>query len=412
MCFTYFYCFVIIGWPLSQSKDDAVFSSKNDRFDLEKSNWMECIPDGTKFFALSIPGTHDSGSYDAQIIPAVRTQAMKWSVQFHMGIRAFDIRILYSIKKDLFTMHHGFMQVNSMENFLKEARDFLNAHPSEAFVFRLKQEFKDLRAHLAKDEEQLNINMKARMGRYVEEYSEYFFKPSDSQFTIGEVRRKMIILSDNRYFDDFGLPYTICQTQDKWQVSVFSLYDKWTRIKSHMQTALTGEPGQCFMNYLSAAVKILPLDAASGKILGFKLWTGHYYPSAKYPEFPHSKCHIFKQCVYFGGMNAMTRNYLKADITTMQLDSERAYGIFYSDFADNTLVDAILKSNARLRGVFSNPADLADPKKNFAHMCHGTSPQKAPTRKGLFKIFRMSRSELTEEAKSLHRKVMGLFGRP
>ena len=375
MCFLYLGFLAIIGLPFSESRDDAVFSSASDNFDLGKSKWMECIPDGTKFFDISIPGTHDSGSYDFTIVPTVRTQAMKWSVQFKMGIRAFDIRILYSTSDDLFTLHHGFKQVNTMKKFLKKAIEFLDANPSEAFIFRMREEFKDLRARFSKDQQGHNDKVKARMRKYIADNSDYFYKPPDSQFTMGDVRRKMVILYDNLDFGEFGLSYrSTCKIQDDWVVSPKTMHEKWIKIKNQMQTSLGGESGQCFMNYVSGAVKMLPLGVANGDVLGIKPWKIDYYPSTAYPEFPNSRCRINKQCVYLEGMNIMTRNYLRDFITTLDGESGRAYGIFYADFAGNSFVDVILKSNARLPGVNANPADLNNPSVNFAQMCHKTTP--------------------------------------
>jgi 1-phosphatidylinositol phosphodiesterase len=62
----------------------------------DESNWMQGIPDGTLLSQLTLPGTHDTGTWDLQDFLTnayYQAQSMDVPTQLAAGIRAIDIRV-------------------------------------------------------------------------------------------------------------------------------------------------------------------------------------------------------------------------------------------------------------------------------------------------------------------------------
>ena len=76
---------------------------------LTKS-WISKLNQNTPVSMLSIPGTHDSGTYDPDFIGqfSFSSQCQSWTIkgQLESGIRYFDLRVKYNDKGTIIT-HHG-----------------------------------------------------------------------------------------------------------------------------------------------------------------------------------------------------------------------------------------------------------------------------------------------------------------
>jgi len=91
---------------------------------------MSYISDTVYMDFLSIPGTHDSGTYKMEGRPYVQTQAWDFSKQLRSGIRWFDIRL-----RDDFEMNHGSVDVGVYwSDFCSAAATFFSAHPNEVII--------------------------------------------------------------------------------------------------------------------------------------------------------------------------------------------------------------------------------------------------------------------------------------
>jgi 1-phosphatidylinositol phosphodiesterase len=118
-------------------------------------NWMSFIPDDKPLTAMSIPGTHDTVTYDkvensgwniigAGVVggPWIQCQDINLGVQLLEGIRFFDIRCKVGdhymenmgLGHGAFTVNIGFNEV--LDNF----QEFLRWHPTETILMSLKQE--------------------------------------------------------------------------------------------------------------------------------------------------------------------------------------------------------------------------------------------------------------------------------
>ncbi|PFI79100.1 phosphatidylinositol-specific phospholipase C domain-containing protein [Bacillus cereus] len=165
-----------------------------------KKKWMQAIPDETPLARISIPGTHDSGTFRLQDpIKQVwaMTQENDFRYQMDNGIRFFDIRGRLT-DDDTIVLHHGsiFLYV-TLHQFIDEAKKFLKDNPSETIIMSLKKEYEDMP----------NANRS-----FVETFEDNYFGDSifmkkTGNINLGDARGKIVLFK--RYTDsnvDGGYP--------------------------------------------------------------------------------------------------------------------------------------------------------------------------------------------------------------
>lgn len=110
--------------------------------------WMTAL-DGSKSIAdISIPGTHDTGTYKLEPVNLgfSKCQNMDINQQLEFGIRYFDLRVT----DDMNIEHGGIPCYVSFDNITQTACTFLKNHPKEALIFEITgdnfhSKFKDYR---------------------------------------------------------------------------------------------------------------------------------------------------------------------------------------------------------------------------------------------------------------------------
>jgi hypothetical protein len=107
-------------------------------------DWMRPIPDGTSLASISIPGTHETlaihGGTWVETQENYGDAAATLRAQLDAGIRMIDIRARVN-DGNTFTIHHGAAYQNAnFDDVLNVLGSFLDQHPAEAVVMRLKQE--------------------------------------------------------------------------------------------------------------------------------------------------------------------------------------------------------------------------------------------------------------------------------
>ena len=110
-------------------------------------DWMKEIPDNIKLSQLTIPGTHDSCSFQikgiANIISyAAKTQSWNLEEQMKAGLRYFDIR-LRSYYNTLHCFHGPVDLISKFDSVLKTAADFLEKNKSETIIMQIVSEYDD-----------------------------------------------------------------------------------------------------------------------------------------------------------------------------------------------------------------------------------------------------------------------------
>ena len=120
--------------------------------------WMLTIGAGKKLTELSLPGTHDSGTYPGVGGEIAQTQTMTIREQLDSGIRYLDIRLKYydrfalrncndtytSANCEMLVFHGGVNMFLPFETgVLRPTLAFLKANPSELVVMRIAKETAD-----------------------------------------------------------------------------------------------------------------------------------------------------------------------------------------------------------------------------------------------------------------------------
>ena len=110
-------------------------------------NWMKEIPDYIKISELTIPGTHDSCSYQIKGLGiflsfAAKTQSWNLEEQMKAGLRYFDIR-LRSYNNTLHCFHGPIDLGQTFDSVLKKASEFLNKNKGEGLIMQIVSEYED-----------------------------------------------------------------------------------------------------------------------------------------------------------------------------------------------------------------------------------------------------------------------------
>lgn len=97
--------------------------------------WMKNVPDNTLISSLTIPGTHDSGTKKAGTGYSM-CQHFTIEEQLYAGIRFFDVRL----NEDLELCHADDGCEVYFDQVLTWMNNFLDSHPTEMLIMRVKQE--------------------------------------------------------------------------------------------------------------------------------------------------------------------------------------------------------------------------------------------------------------------------------
>lgn len=198
------------------------FYSGTSYSDIDLRRWMtNTIEDSKPISILSVPGTHDSATYQINGIynmaeGVVRTQSKEMDIpsQLNAGIRYLDMRVA----EDL-SMHHGVAWVGeSFSIHMREIKDFLIKNPGEFVFVRVKNEnfsySNNWQKMLAFKEKLLKV-LVGEVG------TPYLFYGSNSP-KVKETRGKIILIDDtenNLLSDISNYPYNsfILNIQDKFE---------------------------------------------------------------------------------------------------------------------------------------------------------------------------------------------------
>lgn len=97
--------------------------------------WMSQISDNTLISDLTIPGTHDTGTYALEAVNFgySKCQNMNMTLQLEAGIRYFDLRVTGGMD-----LEHGGLPCNvSFDQIASATTEFLENHDGETVIFEL-----------------------------------------------------------------------------------------------------------------------------------------------------------------------------------------------------------------------------------------------------------------------------------
>lgn len=235
------------------------------------SNWMASVPDNIPLTKISIAGTHDSGTFtlsnDNPVSLVAKTQSESFVEQLSDGIRLFDIRGRATSDTEI-VLHHASVFLHlELNDFLKDARQFLTNHPSETIIMSLKEDYTPMPGVTKTFEDIFRDNY---FGDSI------FYKGSANNPAVGEVRGKIILLRrydskypssdtpgynltsgswlDNKTFDVVVNNEISTSIQDEYQDSE---KDKSAAIRKLLDRS-NQNPGEraAFINYVSLAFNV------------------------------------------------------------------------------------------------------------------------------------------------------------
>jgi 1-phosphatidylinositol phosphodiesterase len=200
---------------------------------------------------MSIPGTHDScAKYGPSI---VKCQQLNISDQLTRGIRFFDIRCRKDHGSSDFPIHHGpYYQHITLAGVLNQCYTFLDAHPDETILMRIKQEY----SHVS-DWEFIDVFDRLNRSRmYVDRAIP----------KLGDVRGRIVIIANVEGLA--GIPYGSLNIQDEWKVrdTQESKNRKVRLVREHLQLAADAHADgsqQMFLNFASGGSYTLPSRVAN-----------------------------------------------------------------------------------------------------------------------------------------------------
>ncbi|KAH6890607.1 PLC-like phosphodiesterase [Thelonectria olida] len=235
-------------------------------------NWMAALPDDVLLSDLSIPGTHDTMTYD---IGSERLQCQNWnlSMQLDAGLRYFDIRARLQ-DNELQIYHANGYTGFSFTNVLLAMFEFLDANPSEAIIMRLKQEGPPIGG-------KNTITFEDAFNKYRQKDPLtssgavdhlYLYNRTSPLPTLGDLRSRIFLLQQfPEEHGPYGLEWEGKQMalEDYWIIpDIYHLSDKWTAIRDALELAATAAQDNelLYLAHVSASVGVLPIEAAAGPL--------------------------------------------------------------------------------------------------------------------------------------------------
>jgi hypothetical protein len=343
-------------------------------------NWMAELRDDIPLTELSIPGTHDSGSYNKGG-PLVLTQSMNIWEQLLAGIRALDVRLHLDDDGQLRVYHGDVSQeVDFDEHVLWPAKGFLQENPTETILMRIKYE--------SGPTDGFEAALDGDLEWYIE--NGWIYTGSDDTPTLGAVRGKILILWEWGGRPNSNTPWGVnwghTKRQDKYSIDTFhDLPLKWRApgncpdnngvdfpcdIHEHFRAAdRLAERAYYYVNFLSASGGVFPITVASGHHDqgsagpdSRHVWSGWFRrsdgsgctgpPDNCLPELPES-CDDAGTCtVFLEGMNILAANFLRNGGVRWRA------GIVMADFPGSALIDAIIARNPRPPIAYARRPDL------------------------------------------------------
>jgi len=159
---------------------------------VDLQNWTSNLPDNMNIALMSVPGTHDSATwnYDDLIMNSfVKTQRTEsdFYAQLNEGIRFFDIRVKPE-KDKKWSLYHGSHYLGiSFDQFLDDINIWLSAHPKETIFVSVKE-----------DEQNKNAPTNdAIFKEYRENYKNkiQWVLNAEASTTLGDARGKLVFLN-------------------------------------------------------------------------------------------------------------------------------------------------------------------------------------------------------------------------
>lgn len=251
-------------------------------------DWMGSVPDSRSLAALSIPGTHETmsihGGAIAQTQENFGDSGGTLAAQFNAGIRMIDIRARIETGNSL-VIHHGtYYQNANFDDVLTTIGTFLDNHPGETVLMRLKQECTGQIGSCT------DVSGQEPFPDIFDTYAAgrpgLFWQPSVDRGagapvpTLGQVRGKLVLVVMNGAFggryDNYGLAQfadwndgSSTYVQDNYNVpNIGAIANKRDQVRRFLDATNVGDPSKMYVNFASGA----SLGAQPQQVAGGAQW--------------------------------------------------------------------------------------------------------------------------------------------
>ncbi|KAL2885131.1 1-phosphatidylinositol phosphodiesterase [Ceratocystis lukuohia] len=246
---------------------------------IQSTDWMGALVDNVHLSNLAIPGTHGSMTNTVKNSLA-HTQNVGLTGQLNAGIRYIDVSCRY-IKGNEVVYSGPFDTGYSLEDVLASLFDFLDAHPREATILRIRKSDTFNDCPIFHSSMISNSLLRNRAAYRV------FSEDRTTMPVLGEVRGKVVLLQDFKSSRprSYGIPWsskTLSDYDHKLAGSGMPLALKWSLIKSRISQSLEND-GRLRITYATASIRAKPMNTAEENGLGVTMnrYLGEYLLSGE-----------------------------------------------------------------------------------------------------------------------------------
>lgn len=306
---------------------DAYIGANNvgdDKIPQERTDWMQDILDDTTFITdVAIPGTHDTATYNFSnaTSPNLKTQGMNLNQQLRLGIRAFDMRLCIDDRGWLMTCHGNTFTGVAAATIIDTVDDFLNAHPQEFIIIRIKKE----RDKDSEDEV-------ARL--FEQELYKFSYKLLQKNIfidkvTVRDARGHILILSEMTSTHHLGTNYHDPKNdiEDHYNVTtIWEVDEKSHLVTEHLKSASQGNYSTLYTTFFSANGGAFPYSVASNH-------------TSEGQNAPHNL-----NAQHTHGTNLDGADFINS-LNNNNISSSRTVGLIFADHIGFGLVNAVINNN-------------------------------------------------------------------
>lgn len=202
---------------------------------VSPSRWMKHISGENVLTQLTIPGTHDSGTYTYGDIPFVSTQTENISSQLESGVRFLDIRAMKSGNPNyngrLYITHGLSMLISdlSLAEVIDACKAFLADNPSETILFSLKKDADP------------DIDMSNHNTFYEQFVQDHYNTDTNIWYTgnriprLRDVRGKIVLFSRSGMDGNLGIRLSFKDNSVEGRYPVDGVSDQWYEVEDRYQ---------------------------------------------------------------------------------------------------------------------------------------------------------------------------------
>ena len=221
---------------------------------------------------ITIPGTHDTGTYNGNGEEGTRCQTMDIRTQLNAGIRFMDLRL--RLAGDDLAIHHAsyFQNLWLKKDVLPAITQFLAENPTECVVLLVN--------HAVDGDASINDKLHEILVQGVPANKLYDHNDAAAfPLTLSSLQGCVVLMRrdkgangeremtfgidatewpDDKAYDHFNAGGTTIQLQDAYRTGFADISAKWKRITRHLERAKADKSKDWFINFTSVSSKDAP----------------------------------------------------------------------------------------------------------------------------------------------------------